>query len=373
MKNILILGTGMAQVDAVLVAKKLRFMVFTCSNNDFGKATPLSDMFELIDITDKKKVELYAIKNNIDLIYSVGSDLAMPTVCAVSERLNLPRFINSKTAQICLNKSLLRKRLGSNDIGNIKYQVISNKSDIVSLSYPFIIKPVDSQGQRGVRVISNANDYVNYFDSTMKYSITGKIIAEEYVDGIEISVNSYLYGGDMIFFMVTDRISWDKYPGGIINKHIYPSTVSPEVNKAIWDLTKTILKKLNIINGPVYFQIKIKNGEPVLIEATPRLDGCHLWRLIEHATGINLLEMSLKHLQGELRKPAAVINPDVINTYELEFLCEAPGRIVDYNQYRLNKTDHVEWYYKPGEEVMPINGYYEKVGYIIKMKSLHKA
>ena len=87
MKTILILGIGNAQLDAVKVCKKMGMVVHTCSNTIYGAAKGVSDYFKLIDIVDLKQILKYTIENNIDILYSVGSDIAMPTICYVSEKL----------------------------------------------------------------------------------------------------------------------------------------------------------------------------------------------------------------------------------------------------------------------------------------------
>ena len=367
MKHILILGTGNAQVDAVNLCKQLGLKVYACSYNNYGRATKLADKFELIDIADTDKVKRFTEDNHIDIVYSVGSDLAMPTACAVSEQLGLPQFVSYETADICTNKDKLRQELLKNGKGNIGYQVVTSKKESLNIPYPFILKPVDSQGQRGVRLINNSEEYATYFDITMQYSKAGRVIIEEYIEGLEVSVNAYLCNGNIVFFAVSDRITWDQYPGGLIHKHLYPSRlIAIEEMEPVLTLVSDTVETLKITNGPVYFQLKFKNNEPKIIEVTPRLDGCHLWRLLKYATSVDLLEMAYKHLLGESPMIENCINPATSSNYCLEFYCEVPYGKVDYDKYNLSEALYLDWYYRSGEEVKPINGYFEKVGYVIK-------
>ena len=162
MKTILILGIGNAQLDAVKVCKKMGMIVHTCSNTSNGAAKEVSDYFKLIDIIDFEQVLKYTSENNIEAVYSVGSDIAMPTICYVSEKLNLPHFVSLKTAKICNSKHELRKALGDSFKGNLKYKVVSSISKDMQIDYPLIMKPVDSQGQRGVRMVKNYNELIKY-------------------------------------------------------------------------------------------------------------------------------------------------------------------------------------------------------------------
>jgi hypothetical protein len=51
----------------------------------------------------------------------------------------------------------------------------------------------------------------------------------------------------------------------------------------------------------------------------------------------------------------------------LEFYCQKPGTIMDQDQYSVpeDALEHF-FYYKTGDSIRPINGRYEKVGYVIK-------
>ena len=198
----------------------------------------------------------------------------MPSVSKAAEDLGLKHFVSSETARICNTKNVLRQYLG------------------------------DSQGQRGVYKINNYREFKEKISSSLSFSKSGKVIIEEFIDGDEISVNTFSVNGKIIFNIISDRIVWNEFPGGIIHKHVIPSKYGiGEVKKKIENLVERVLNKLSIDDGPAYFQIKIKNGsEPILVEVTPRLDGCHMWKLIKYYCNVNLLDMSIKHLLGELDK-----------------------------------------------------------------------
>ena len=54
------------------------------------------------------------------MVYSTGSDLAMPVACRLSERLGLPHFVSSYALNVCNHKNLMQKvRLTLECEGNI--------------------------------------------------------------------------------------------------------------------------------------------------------------------------------------------------------------------------------------------------------------
>lgn len=367
MKKILVLGTGAAQADLIKECKAQGLEVYACSYIDGDVAQLYADHFEQINIVDTDAVLEYAKRVKADYVYSAGSDVAMPTALKVSEELGLPIFCGSKTAKICNNKILLRETLGSDFEGNLQFQMISNVNDEIKLEYPFMMKPSDSQGQRGVCLVNSYEEFKANFDRTISFSREKKVIIEEYVEGYEISVNAFVKGGETVFSLPSKRIAWDEFPGGIIKKHVISNDIitNTELQARVRMLVDSAVKALRINSGPVYFQIIVnRDNYPKLIEVTPRLDGCHMWNAIKHSTGVDLLKLTVDSLTGkDISIPDYTVKP-----YELAFLCLPPNEVFRTSSFELLQYDYLQWYYKDGEIVKTMNGFMEKCGYLIKCK-----
>lgn len=366
MKNkLLILGAGNAQIDLIEYGRNSGFEIYGCSYTNTDKGIPLLDYFAQINITDADAIENYVTENNIDFIYSVGSDIAVPTICKVAEKTGKFHFVSSRTAELCCNKHLMRGVLGQDCRFNVPYIVCETLVDAEKANfYPLMIKPVDSQGQRGVYRADNFEQLSEYFNKSMSFSKCGKVILEKYISGSEVSVNAYLKDGEIIFSMLSDRQSFENLPGGIIKSHHLPSVFeNTQTHQEINELVNETVKKLEIHNGPVYFQIKICNAHPYLIEVSPRLDGCHMWRLIQQYCGVNLLELTMSHMSGKdikLDKYTASSVP--IHT---EFFCEPPDTVFNAEKYESYTGIFKKIYYNTGDTVKRMNGYMEKCGYRI--------
>lgn len=361
MKKILILGAGNAQIDAIEYCKNKGYKVYGCSYTNTDKGIPYLDEFEQINIIDIDAVAKYVKDNDIDLVYSVGSDLAMPTVSKVSEMLGLPHFVSYNTALTCNMKNKMRILLGDDFKGNVPFKVVENLEEAKDFQfYPAMMKPVDSQGQRGVCKVECFEDIEENFEKSVNYSKSKKVILERYLEGKEVSVNAYMKDGEVVFILVSDRVSFEEFPGGIIKKHLLPTSFSKEVVSKIEDLAIRTMKKMEINNGPAYFQIKVVDDEPYIIEVTPRLDGCHMWRFINIYCGVNLLEMSFEHLFGN----EIHCSPEYKEgNYTLEFMCQPThSKVLEHS---VEPGIYTKWYYDIGDEVRELNGYMEKCGYNI--------
>lgn len=363
--KILILGVGNAQIDAIEYCKAHGYTVLGCSYTNTEPGITLLNGFEQINITDEDAVLDYAKRSGADVVYSVGSDIAMPTVSYVSEKLGLPHFVSLETSEICNQKHRLREVLGDSFKGNISFICASSKEELSSFSdFPGIIKPVDSQGQRGVCRVDSLDEAMERFDYAVSFSREKKVILERFLDGVEVSVNSYFLDGRMVFCVVSDRISFEEFPGGIIHEHLLPSSLSSETQEKVKDLAERVAGAIGLKNGPCYYQLKVVDEEPYLLEVTPRLDGCHMWRLIRLYCGVDLLDMSFNHLiNGSIDDDCLKLETEGKNIRTV-FMCQPPDTEVKTSKYP--DALYEQWYYKDGDRVKRMNGYMEKCGYRIE-------
>ena len=366
-ERILILGAGNAQIDAIEYCKSHGYEVVGCSYTTVDSGIPHLDYFEQVDIKSIEGVTGLAKKYGVSAVYSVGSDIAMPTAMKVSEILGLPHFISYETAETCHSKGKMRETLGPDFKGNASYMLCSTLEEALEYdAFPGMMKPVDSQGQRGCFKVESSEDIRAHFDASIDYSFEGKVIIEEFIDGPEVSVNAYMQDGELRFAIVSDRYAFDEYPGGIIKKHIIPSSfANKEAQEKTIDLAKRVASKIGVENGPFYCQIKLKNGtEPVILEITPRLDGCHMWNLIKHYCGADLLDACFRHLlEGEAVLTDNYEMPD--EEYCLEFMSKESNATFKGSDFDTSKAEFVCSYYKDGDRVLKVNGYIEKCGYMI--------
>lgn len=364
MKKVLILGVASVQMDAVIQLQKMGCETFTVARAKDGVAADVADHFELINILDETALTEYIKENGIDVVYSTGSDLAMPVACRLSEKLNMPHFVSYESAFTCNNKNAMRSVLTQECKGNIPYQVME-KPEKVMIAFPAMLKPSDSQGQRGIFLINSQEELEEHFEESRRYSRAGKVIVEKYIDGPELSVNGYMVNGNLEFMVVSDRETWPQYTG-LIHKHIVPAyTVEPETRKKVRDIIEDACRRVNINNGPAYFQMKLDGQIPYIIEMTPRLDGCHMWNILSRATGVNLMKLCFEHLLyndiSELDNLREKIEP-----MELVFFCQEPDTVMDRAKFEIPEDSVFNfWYYNNGDNIRPVNNRFEKIGYYI--------
>lgn len=350
--KILILGTLHWQTEAMEVLKDLGWTVYACSYRREGPGVDFVDDFFLVDILDIPEVTALASRLDVDCVYCVGSDIAMPTVAIVSEKLGLPLFHSAEITDILHRKVRLRDFLKSKNLSSVSYLMVKTNADLKSFSnYPAIVKPADSQGQRGMTRVNSLSEAEAALKLALQVSPTSEAIIEEWLDGREISVHVFVINGEIKLYIPSDRISLQGLNVGIPKAHGLPAKfLDNQSSRKVKTLIYDFVANLRIINGPLYFQIILTPRGPRIVEVAPRLDGCHLWRLIYEWTGFNLLAATFTFLlEGKWE------DPDFSNTkttymlnfhladaqkpfHAKDFPSESEGRLC-YQEYQLEENE----------------------------------
>lgn len=366
MKKVLILGALAGQVDAIQALHSRGVEVHCAGHVAQGPGVDEADQFHEVDITDVDAVLSLARAQEFDVVYSVGSDIAMPTVTAVSEALGLPHFHSSELTKVLRQKELMRAALKELPWGSLDYVALEQGDDFSSwATYPAIVKPDDSQGQRGITVVGGPDELENAIAVARQHSQSGLVLIEELFTGDEVSVHVVVENGTVIFFMPTSRHVWDGPMVGIPQAHGIPA-VGVETENELRRLVEDCVQALGVQNGPLYFQTFVTPRGPRVVEIASRLDGCHLWRLIRAATGFDLLDAVLGRLLGEPWPDfSAVRDPEHM---VLDFFLETPDCTVSQDLMSdLERKDasFVEWHLAPGEQPRRTNDVVARLGYQI--------
>jgi len=142
-----------------------------------------------------------------------------------------------------------------------------------------IVKPVDSRGARGVRYY-NAHDYRKAFVEALSYSPKQRmIIAQKFVDGMQLSTESVVYNGQVIMTAIAQR-NYDNTLGEYAPYIIEDGSNSPiqfeneNTYKGIITAIEHACSVLGWNNCTVKGDIIVHpTGTVYIVELAPRLSG----------------------------------------------------------------------------------------------------
>lgn len=364
MKKVLILGTNAGQADMINYLKENNFQVHACGHKKEGPGVEIADYFHIANTIDVDAVVNLAKEIKADIIYSVSSDSAIKTVTKASEILNLPHYIDSEIIELFDRKENLRLFLNKSDISTVNYITVKTIDEIGQWQiFPCVVKPSDSQGQRGVRLVDKKSDMLDAVKNAIEKSATHTAIIEEYLQGVEISTNVFVQNGQIIVNEFSERYVHGINFFGLPKGHGIPiRTVDETIVRKASEMVEKMIRTLNLENAILYVQMVATKDGPKIIEVAPRLDGCHIWRLIKFAKGYDLRGYAIKGLLGEKVEHIKADN----GMHSLYFYQTNYGKKFYKHDLELIEDNlYNELRYEDDQEILPINGTLEVVGYYI--------
>lgn len=304
-KKILLLGGAFAQIPFIEEAKRKNLYVVTCDYLPDNPGHKLADEYYNISTTDKQGVLELARKLDVDYVYAYASDPGIPVATYVAEKLGIGT--NSFEVVQCFSeKDLFRRFLKKNGFNYPKNVVLKEGDDyktiLNELSYPFIIKPTDSSGSKGVIKIEKAAEIENGVAYSLSFSRNRRLIAEEFIEseGHQFHGDGFVSEGKLVFSYLGDHHYNDE-----INPFVPYSTSWP-TKRSKGDLQKVITEVEKIIDvsdykaGPINIEARIdQNGKVYIMEIGMRSGGNFVPQIIKHATGFDMVQATLFSIIGE--------------------------------------------------------------------------
>lgn len=371
-KKLMILGASILQLPAIEKAKEmgLDVVVVDMDPNAIGFNVPGIEK-EIISTIDIQAVITAAKSHKIDGIMTLATDMPMRTVAAVAKEMNLIG-IDEETALKATNKAEMRKALQSNNVPIPKFYVVSNKDEykevVKQFNIPFIVKPADSSGSRGifeVKDIHNDDLIIEAYDYCHPFSKVGDVVVEEYMEGPEVSVETLTVNGECHVIQITDKLTTGA-PHYVEMGHSQPTMLSNEIAEQISKVAKAANKAIGIKNGPSHTEIIVTKEGPKIVELGARLGGDNITtHLVPLSTGVNMVECCIKIALGEI--------PDIKKKWN-------KGSAIRYFEQHAGVIDSIEGVDKAeeidgvqqisivhgvGEEVTEINSSGERMGFVI--------
>ncbi|MFZ5966150.1 MAG: ATP-grasp domain-containing protein [Bacillota bacterium] len=297
--KLLILGGSNSQLNAIIHAKQKGHTVIVSDYLENAPGKKLADCSENTSTFDIEGNIQIGKKYNIDGVMTVGTDQPIYTAARVAEALELPTFLDVDTAKAVTNKKVMKTCFTEYHIPTVKYKFIKadfDDQDLAELRLPVVIKPLDSQGQRGVYKLDTIADIRKNFQDVLSYSREEEILVEEFYESEEITVNGWVKNDEVFVLSIVDRISYNNYPHiGVCIGHHFPSKFMKDYYEEIVDITEQIVKAFRIHEGPIYFQMLIGQDGIKVNEIAARIGGAYEDEYLPRVTGVNILDMVIDH------------------------------------------------------------------------------
>jgi biotin carboxylase len=219
-----------------------------------------------------------------------------------------------------------------------------------ALGLPILLKPRTGSGGRGHRLIREERELTERWPSGM--------LAERFLEGIELSSEALLAGGAVLFENATEYLR-------VREASVVPGPLRADVAAGVAALQLRALAALGVEHGIVHTEIFLTTLGPVFGEMAARPPGGHIMRLIELAYGFDPWQAWLRLQLGE--------SPDLEHsarqTAGAWVLHEGEGRVRSISGLeavrRMPGVDTAQLRVGAGDRVGPRLGSGDEIGHLI--------
>lgn len=275
MKNILIIGAGDFQLPLVQRASQFYNVLLA--------APVVSDAFRpyikdelIVDVRDKEAILAYARTHDICGVTTDQTDIAVRSVAYVAEQMGLPG-IGYKTGCLFTDKSLMRARMQELGIPLLPNRTVSSLEEAQDyyreIGGNVIIKPLDTQGSRGVQICRSASDLASKYREAARWSSNHNVLIERCATGREFVVEGVAVDHEFVNACIGDTLYFDLPDAFAAKRRVFPTVVDDALRQRVLDLNTRIIKGFGLRQGITHSEFIMDGDEIYLIETAARGGG----------------------------------------------------------------------------------------------------
>ncbi len=302
-KKLLILGGNALSCDIVTTAKDLGIYTIVTDWNDIEKspAKKIADEAWDVSILDFDELEKRVKKQGIDGIFTNYTDSYLIPYVTLCERCGLPCLADKKQISTISNKDLSKKMCIEHGIDVSAAFEVSSIAELEEtaqkVKYPVITKPIDQSGQRGIFVCNNKDELMKYYKESLKFTHSGKILVEEYLQGDYVVMFYTIQNGLVSLASMADKPVapvLDKNQVRLPLAYILPSKYTDLCEETVLPKVQDFVKTLGLKNGVIGIEAIVCKGRIHVFEMQFRLGGMRHHEFVLQENGMNIMEMLVR-------------------------------------------------------------------------------
>ncbi len=367
--KVAIIGASYLQLPLYLKAKEMGIETVGFAWEEGAVAKGCCGTFYPLSIVEKDEILQVCLREKIDGILTIASDVAVTTVNYVAENMGLTG--NSiLSASYSTNKFLMRQCLQNAGVSCPAFFPVGSVTELEvfeqNLSYPLIVKPVDRSGSKGVSKVHDFESLQRATSIALEASLSGQAIVEGFVDGVEVSVEIISCDGLHYPLAITDKETSGS-PHFVELAHHQPSQLDAKVQQMIFEAAMKGLDALGIRFGASHSEFIISKGGIFITEIGARMGGDFIGSdLVFLSTGYDFLKGVLDVALNRFEIP--ILNkPAFSGVY---FYSESTPKVLDIikenGKYPFIVQSELHY-----ENTVPLTQSSDRSGYFI-YKSNHK-
>lgn len=186
-----------------------------------------------------------------------------------------------------------------------------------SVGLPLVVKPIWGHGGDYVSVVERARDVRGvladtfaaldlderlrpFFDGDRAWNPRRQLLVEAYAPGRELSVEGFVQDGVVVVLMIQEKTRFEHDAGmRYETANVSPAPLDPDEARHIAEHVQVAIAALGIDASFVHVELKWDPPVARIIEVNPRLGGGSIGAMIEHWTGLDVRDTTVRLLLGE--------------------------------------------------------------------------
>ena len=207
-QRLLILGSLREFVQLIQTAKSRGIYTIVCDGypNSIGKT--FADKSYDIDVGDTDRIVSICQLERVDGIITSFSDYLFECMVKIANKAGLKCYFSPEKLDYYRNKDVMKQMFEKLKIPTAKYKRLGigfSDSELDDMEFPVVVKPLDKYGSRGVLVLYSVEEIKKHFDFVCATSEVKEILVEEYNDGYEFNMMSWVLDGKVYVISIADR------------------------------------------------------------------------------------------------------------------------------------------------------------------------
>ncbi len=288
-------------IDIIATARSMGLYVIVADRDPNSPSKKFADLEVNISTNDIDGLEKLCKAEDVNGVFTGFEDFNIHIACELCNRLNLPFYATKEQLETVTNK--IRFKDKCRDYGVPVIEQFTLFEAMEKGKYPYIIKPADSYGSRGITVCRNSDELRSGYEKAVSASATNTAIIERFVDndhGVELFYT--IVNGNIHLTVTADRYTVRNGDTTVPLPvaEVFPSRHRNDMIQRLDRPISKMLKGMGIKNGLVLIQALYDGGEDYFVyEMAYRFTGEQHYRLVERQRGVKLSRMMIKAALGE--------------------------------------------------------------------------
>lgn len=369
-RTILFLGASPDQSTSYLAAQEMGLYIIGIDGNPDAFSFKYADESHVVSVRDHEKILELINGRPVHAIYSQASDAGRMSEYQLAQALGTPKPISLKSVHASMDKGYFLESLAAAGLphhGHVKCNGVDAMQEAVAdWSFPFVVKPNDSSGSKGVQLVRDAQERDQAMAEAASYSASNTLICEQLVRGRHYSIDTFMRDHKVEFMAVSQKFMTEM-PLMIPKHYIMPAAIPDELQTRMKAYVEQICSHIDIASGPITCDVVLgDDGDLYFIEMGARAGGNGLSILLDKAYGADYVGSAVALHLGENRK---VVPNYQRNSALVTLTAPVEGELKSISGLDALKNDGVvadyKFFFEPGETVAPYTKAANALGYVL--------